>query len=222
MTADCCLCSQVAGDPGGDLLHAILGAGSSYERRVVDVAPSFVAMPSVGALVPGHILLCPRAHARSFAAIPDPDSAAAAAHAALDRLASSTNAPVQAFEHGNARYGTSVACTVEHAHLHLLPGLPDLWPELERSANWHTVSPGLSRLRDVVGDGEYVLYIRADGDMHVTLGQGNRAIPSQWLRRIAAAAIDAPDRWNWREHPNPDLTALSFTIAQQALAYDSC
>src|SRR4051794_28236920 len=109
MSERCCLCAQITGDRRADLLHEILGHGAPYRRRVVELDESFVVMPSVGALVPGHLLLCPRSHARSLAALSAPDAMARAADDARADLAAWAGAPVQAFEHGNARVGTRVA-----------------------------------------------------------------------------------------------------------------
>src|SRR4051794_15575331 len=125
---DCLICGQISGSPERDLIYSLLGG--RYQRPVLLESRSFAVMPSVGPLVPGHVLICPRRHARSFAVL----TAAETAEAALmlrtveRRLLDVFGGPVQFFEHGSAPVGTAVACSVEHAHVHALPAAPDLWP----------------------------------------------------------------------------------------------
>jgi hypothetical protein len=65
-TTECCLCSQIAGEEFNDLIARMLN-GEPYVRRVMLESRSFAAIPSLGPLVSGHPLLCPRMHVRSFA-----------------------------------------------------------------------------------------------------------------------------------------------------------
>lgn len=210
MNAVCPLCAQISGDAQHDVLHQLLGEGE-YRRCVLDLG-EFAAMPSVGALVAGHLLLCPRKHTRSFASLRGHEREAADTQ--LDRLAGQLRTwagkEVQMFEHGNARHGTAVACTVEHAHVHVLAGVPDMRRLLRAQAHWIAVPRRLADLTAIVGDGEYVMYGDQDGRMWVTLAAPDRPIPSQWLRQVAAAALGMPQRWNWREHPSPELTRASL------------
>ena len=43
------LCSQIAGDPAGDVIHQLLGA-ITYERRVIDLTADLSLVPSLGSL----------------------------------------------------------------------------------------------------------------------------------------------------------------------------
>lgn len=213
MTPSCHLCSQIDGDAAADLLHELIGDGA-YRRRVVDLSEALVAMPSVGALVPGHLLLCPRSHVRSFASMPDMRSAQTALSHAVGGLCSWARRPVQYFEHGNSRDGDAIACTVEHAHIHLLPGVPNLQPLVASAVRWRPVVGGLEALSDVVGDREYLMLGGLDGRVWAAPQDLNNPIPSQWMRRVAARALGVPDRWNWREHPRPTMVRESLGAAR--------
>ncbi len=216
LSSACCLCAQIAGDEPGDLLHRLLDDGS-YRRRVVQLAGGLLAMPSVGALVSGHVLLCPADHLRSLRCCDDLPQAASVIASTRAALARWAQAPVQVFEHGDARHGTEVSCSVEHAHLHLLPGLPSLWPVLADQAPWRPLRAGLAELADVVGDREYVLYGDQAGRHWVTFEGPHGPLESQWLRRVAARAAGEPDGWNWREHPNRGRTLASLEAVEVAL-----
>src|SRR5262249_2185605 len=134
-TQACCLCSQIAGDPRNDLIANLL-ADSPYVRRIMLEDAAFAVMPSLGPLAPGHSLLCPKTHTRSFAALDRRHhEACATMKAALRaRLTERYGGEVHVFEHGMARAGGRVVCTVDHAHMHFVPlprgldaGLSDQW-----------------------------------------------------------------------------------------------
>lgn len=178
MSSPCCLCAQIAGDRRHDLVHQHLG-DDNYYRRLAEIGRDWCAIPSIGALVPGHTLLCPKQHLRSFASL-DPDvldDAATHLTCLIDCLTQTFGNSVQLFEHGNAKHGFRVACSVEHAHLHVVPGAPDLWPHIDRSILWAPLINGLAGLADAAGVGEYLLYRDLDGDYWIA------AAPEGGIRR---------------------------------------
>jgi diadenosine tetraphosphate (Ap4A) HIT family hydrolase len=215
MTASrCCdFCGQVAGDPSRNAILRLLGSDWSV-RPVLDERPGAVLMPSIGALVPGHVLVCPTEHARSFAATPahlEPTltelETAAARH-----LSESLGLPMHRFEHGSSRTGSRVACSVEHAHLHLVPAAVDLRHTLRSLADWREIGEGLEALRAAAGDDEYLFYAAPTGERWVATT--TTGFPSQMLRRVLAEALDV-DEWNWREHPATEriqATAALFGV----------
>lgn len=213
MTTDCCLCAQVEGRAEGDLLHRLLGE-PGYVRRVAAENERSVAIPSLGPLAPGHSLICPRRHARSLAAL-DPaerEDLLALADQVGDALG---GAPVHRFEHGDAREGHDVSCSVEHAHLHLLPTKADPWPALRTELAWTAIA-GPEDLARITAGREYLLYTTPEGECHVHLRRGS--IPSQFLRLRFAEAIGNPGNWNWRATPKVEATATTFKNLQAALA----
>jgi ATP adenylyltransferase len=205
LSGSCCLCSQIEGDARGDLLHRWLRRGE-YERTVADLAASWHAIPSIGALVPGHSLLCPRAHARSLASAMRSDwRGATESLAVLDSaLSACFGGPVQLFEHGNAADGERLACSVEHAHLHIVPGVPDLWPFIDSRVVWQPIA-GIADLPEATGRSEYLLFRDSSAAWWVARAPSD-GHPSQLMRRAVAAAIGEPDEWNWRLHPRLEQT----------------
>jgi diadenosine tetraphosphate (Ap4A) HIT family hydrolase len=67
-TTACCICSQIRGQADGDLIACLL-PDQPYARRVLLETDKFAAIPSLGPLVPGHSLLCPKVHTPSFASL---------------------------------------------------------------------------------------------------------------------------------------------------------
>lgn len=213
----CRLCAQIAGGPEGDLLHEVLGG--PYVRRVGPEDVNVVAIPSVGPLADGHVLICPRRHARSLACAPSTvaEAAGTLADALADALVRDFGAPVHRFEHGSAVHGERVACSVEHAHLHLVPARVDLWRRLGSILNWREVHRGPEALRVACGDAEYLRYEHPDGRVFVHR-PGPDGVESQLVRRELAGLLGDAARWNWREHPEPARLERSWTwLAHQAL-----
>ena len=158
----CWLCGQIQGIPEADLLHRLLPGGASYQRRVVFELDGFAAVPSLGPLISGHVLLVPSRHVRSFSALTAAEQrvASSAASQVEHLLEREYGVSVQAFEHGNAREGDRIACSVEHAHLHLLPIEVDASPWIDDDLDWFEWD-GRGDLSDVVGAREYLRIFRA-------------------------------------------------------------
>ncbi len=208
MTADCCICGQIEGDPTRDLLHRARGE-RTYERWIPYETDRFAVIPSIGALVPGHVLLCPRRHLRSSALLDELETAELLlAEAWLEGiLLKEFGGPVQLFEHGNSATGTHVGCSVEHAHLHFVPSAPDLWPTIRRELPWTRLDQPLTRY---VGGREYIRYRRGDGAWFVYALDRDGELPSQLLRRCFARALGIEAEWNWREANRLDVTSTTI------------
>jgi diadenosine tetraphosphate (Ap4A) HIT family hydrolase len=208
---DCCLCSQIAGDPHNDLIAKLL-PDSPYIRRIMLEDAVFAVMPSLGPLVPGHSLLCPKAHVRSFAALDHHlhDTYAQMKAALCHRLRERHGGGIHLFEHGMASGGDRVVCTVEHAHMHFVPLPADFDAGL--ADGWIAFDGSLDVLRELSGGAEYVLYEGPAGTAYL-LKPGARGIESQHMRRLIAEALAPGKHWNWRtapDAPSADQTWRGF------------
>lgn len=215
---DCGICAHIAGDPSRDLIHRELG-DTSYVRRVVDESETFVVLPSLGPLAPGHCLLSPKRHLRSFAQL-DSDSLEEVERwkvALRTNLAGLYLAPVHCFEHGNGSDSGRVACSVEHAHQHFVPAKVNLLAKANSVlGNFETLEPG-ETLDAIAGDKEYLLYEAPSGRRMIWLSDGQE-IPSQLMRREFAAALGHPGKWNWRLEHNAAAANATFRRLAGAFA----
>jgi ATP adenylyltransferase len=198
----CCLCSQIQGQPAGDLIAAML-PDQPYIRRVLLETESFAAIPSLGPLVPGHSLLCPKTHLRSFAELPrDLDQELVSVTEKLrGALAGLYDVPVHLFEHGMATGGTRTLCTVDHAHLHFVPLLfQPFSSDLSADGRWVSFEGSLQELRALAGGGEYVFYRAPDGSS-IFLGPEAEDLESQYMRKLFAKSMGRANEWDWRVSP---------------------
>ncbi len=206
----CCLCSQILGIQQNDLISA-MASDTEYLRRVVLESHLFVVIPSIGPLVRGHSLLCPKRHFRSLAQLPACyDDEYVVMKARLVSVLSELYAtPIHCFEHGAAAAGTRVLCTVEHAHLHLVPANASIAASLRSENTWLPIGSTLQDLRSAVGEGEYIYYEDPEGIRLVRLA-GNESIPSQYMRRVIGDALGRGHLWDWRANPRIDETIRTF------------
>lgn len=202
----CHLCDQVAGRQNGDLISRLLNE-RTYVRRVACETAHFAALPSLGPIVPGHTLLCTREHFKSFAEVGvlgenicgEMGMLSLQLGRVLERIYGGS---VHRFEHGSGRGSTRVLCTVEHAHIHLIPTAVDLWSTLGRCQEWERIEVGAASLYARVRDGEYLYYESPEGWAAIAM---SGEFESQYLRRIVARAIGVPELWNWRANPRAEL-----------------
>jgi ATP adenylyltransferase len=215
--ADCHLCGQIAGDPRRDLIAQLL-PDAPYVRRVVAESDAFAVIPSLGALADGHVLLCPRRHIRRLADTPRDTHAeyAELRRQIVGALTQVYGGAIHVFEHGMACAPGSALCTVDHAHLHLVP-LPEHVPALAlRAGDWRAFDGRLETLAAVTAGGAYLMYEPPGGTPLVAVDPGSR-FESQYMRRLIADAIGAAE-WNWRTTPAAASTHRTWLQCTAAMA----
>jgi ATP adenylyltransferase len=194
----CAFCSQIAGHRESNAIEAILGSDWSRRPILLESAHA-VVMPSIGALSAGHVLVCPRAHIRGTATARteiavDIERLTRSSRERLEGLAT----PIHGFEHGSSLRGPSIACSVEHAHLHLVPADVDIRPQLLTFTTWEDASGSPHDLAQQTSGREYLLYLAPTGERW--LAMTDTGFPSQILRRVFADALGMGSQWNWRVH----------------------
>lgn len=175
--------------------------------------PNFFVVPSLGALVEGWVLIVPREHCISFGALPD------ALHEEFFDVKETVAAELESrygalcvFEHGPSQSHQKVGCTVDHAHLHMLPFADDL-PMMARSllppnAIWRRGN--LRDCQNAFQSRQDYLYVEKRGEEgHVIL---HPHFESQIFRRAIATHLNMPDQFDWRS--NPQIENVLRTIRQ--------
>lgn len=180
------------------------------KNRVVARRGDLVAMPTIGQLFPGSLLVMPMTHVETMASLPESALLDLSTFITNLEMVIGQNGPVIAFEHG-ARCITGGGCGVYHAHLHLVPvptpvSIDDLLPtkeDLQFSKLATSVSSGLQSL---VSSSEYLL-IR-DCDYRVRLLDlstlSHKRYPSQYFRRALVEFFNLDRLWDWRIYQEPE------------------
>jgi len=191
-----------------------LGSGDAakqWDRPLLE-SPNFIVIPSIGAMVEGWLLITPKRHHICMGSLDD------ALMEELLILKKDTSDLVRKiygdfviFEHGPAKENRLVGCSVDHAHLHIVPGNFDLISGaskyLKNDAKWTTCK--LPDARTPYRQGIDYLYAET------SIGQGalcaGEELGSQIFRKVIANCIGKPDMFNWRENPFMEITLSTIS-----------
>jgi len=171
--------------------------------RVVAETDHFVAMPVIGQLFFGSLVVLPRTHLETSAELePKQKDELIRFVASLTHILQKIGNPV-CFEHG-ARACTGGGCGIYHARLHLVP-LPRLvkpeliFPEfIGRSAD---LGVTLDRFNHC---DEFLLFGDKTGFVHAPVEELSVRVQSQFFRKRLADYFQIKKSWDWRNHTMPE------------------
>ena len=202
----CCLCSS-----------RISPLSKEPWNRPLYETSNFFVLPSLGSLVAGWLLIVPKKHFLCMGAL-SPEL-----RQELDDLKQRVGAvlrrqygPASVFEHGPSRTNHSIGCSVDHAHLHLVPIPFDLVDAarlyMPVDAEWAAAT--LVDCCAAFANGNDYLYLEQP------IGSGLIAVHSnfgsQIFRKAIAGRLGKSGRFNWREYPEVDVIAR--TVSDFALS----
>lgn len=198
-TSPCRMCDLTTGPSGQRDVHDRPVASSVY----------FEAIPSLGSLVPGWILVVPRAHRLSLSdcSAEEFDDLVVLQAELESRLSRAFGVVPLVFEHGAAMPGSLVGCGVDHAHLHLVPFESNIRrkaADLAPGLSWSRHNGGVRAIASDLSPRPYI-YLR-DADLTEWVIDGP-SLPSQLMRRAIAGVLDPTPIWNWRDNPGTEVIA---------------
>jgi ATP adenylyltransferase len=193
------------------------GSANALHDRPLLARSAWVVAPTVGAIVPGWLLIIPRAPALSFKAWSrmSGQQPEALVQDVQDHLGLDPN-EVLWFEHGPNVEGTTIGCGLDHAHIHVLirPSFSfDAFRELARE---------MSALRWEEGSWELGYSTLQVGKSYFIAGSGDQLIKStdvesagsEFFRRVVAAAAGVEVQWNYRQFPQLENVASTIRTFQ--------
>ena len=174
-----------------------------YDTPVME-SQTWVVAPSLGALLPGWLIILPRRAALNFRqwakAGGDPFNVLAEVGAALGL----ERADYIWFEHGPRTEGTAVGCGVDYAHIHMLIRPPfsfdDFVTQLRSDDRvcWRNVSPSEIYAEPALAGSYFAV---GHGDRALMASEVEEA-GSQYIRRAVARLVGMDSAWNYREFPH--------------------
>lgn len=188
----------------------------------------FVAVPTIGALIEGWLLIITKRHYLCMGEIPDKlveelDQFKCSVVQAVEDCFG----PVAIFEHGPSEPKQAVGCGVDHAHLHIVPTDCDILRclpgVLADDLQWAKGS-GLRDARKPHSVGLEYLYVEQP------IGQASlassRGFESQLFRRVIAHYLGVPDRYDWKLHSGAEnirrtVDRITRWLDQQGLCVGS-
>lgn len=167
----------------------------------------WVVAPTLGAIIPGWLLLIPTEEQLNFREWSSNSNStrnpSELVEKVCDQLALDKSKSMW-FEHGPEHDGSIVGCGVDYAHIHILIDPPFSFDQFcdeasrEVNLNWTTVASsevygGLSATKS---------YLVACSQNVGLFAENVEEIGSQFFRKVIAGLVGASQEWNYREFPN--------------------
>lgn len=187
--------------------------GKETNGRIVDSEGCIVALPSIGQIFSGSLMLMPRHHVETIAELGSDEMEELII--LLSRLYPRISAlgPVAIFEHG-AKCETGHGCGIYHAHLHVMP-LPseisgkEVLPDLPVSTD--SLRSAYQKLN---GASNYILFKDTNGliSYGIISDSESNNYQSQHLRKTLAGIFSPDKEWDWRRYGREDdiVSAINF------------
>jgi ATP adenylyltransferase len=181
----------------------------------------FAALPSVGAIVPGWVLVVSKHHVLNMGLVPLHLQTELGEFArAVKGLVESRFGPAVAFEHGPSADNQQAGCGVDHAHLHVVPTDCDLirrTPGLfDGEIKWAKAAALVATVEPARRGTNYLFVEDQSGTRWI--GTHPR-LPSQLFRRVIAEWVGKGQRYDWKQFPEPENVRRTLAAFEsQALA----
>jgi diadenosine tetraphosphate (Ap4A) HIT family hydrolase len=218
-SSECSFCGELHGRVAP--MHSLLVPGAPKSRILIET-DHWSLFPSIGPLVPGHLLIVPREHVCSILSCPAPaiTECLKLATDCAARLAAIYKSSVLVFEHGSVQEEPNYSGTcIKHAHLHILPGpLSCIDSALGELESWH----GARTLFDLPSGFDRIQYLLVGlliPRSYFWVHECAEPIPSQLLRRVFAKQLQNEDEWDWRRYPRANVftqTIRDWRLARKA------
>jgi diadenosine tetraphosphate (Ap4A) HIT family hydrolase len=187
---------------------------AQIDSRILHETDRFVVMPDISPLVPGHVMIVPKAHLLCYGAVE------AAARDEFSGIVNTTRTilkeyygPSVILEHGTSSLD-DVADHVTHAHLHIVPAAIDIRDAL---LNFNTTTvASLSDLSDWAARDEGYIYFESCAGERMVADRLS-GIPRLFFRSQIARQVGLPDPlWDWRRHILSDNFRLTLETLRHA------
>jgi diadenosine tetraphosphate (Ap4A) HIT family hydrolase len=171
---------------------------AEIDSRILHETDRFVVLPDISPLVPGHVMIVPKAHILCYGAVePAAQEEFSCIVNATRTLLSEHYGPSVLLEHGTSSR-EPVADHVTHAHLHIVPAAIDIRDSL-LNFNLTTIARLSDLSRWAARDEEYIYFESSAGERMVA--DQIVGIKRLFFRREIAKQIGLPDPlWDWRRH----------------------
>ena len=187
--SDCPFCVKFNYDDNPDC-----GDAREWYDKILLETEEFVAVPALGQMVEGYLLIIPRAHVTCMGNLSADSFERLLAFelivfSALGRL---YGKPI-VFEHGAVSRSQRAGCCVDHAHWHVVPTDFDISETLAQQFKGGCIED-YRAMRDLAQSAvPYLFFADNDGQMYLFEAP---VVPRQHFRRWLAAGLGMRDKWD--------------------------
>lgn len=179
-----------------------VGQRIGCKSRVLLESKNWYAVPTIGCLTAGYVLIICKQHYLSLA---DTDDNLYNEMLSLKKkveklLYKEFGLNCISFEHGNTRINSKGTNSVDHVHLHVLPFHQNIWNNIAPKIKCHKFEV-MDSYESVFKSFKYTkpnsYLVFQDVDKKVYYIPNAKELPSQFFRRCIANQINM-DEWNWK------------------------
>lgn len=189
----CSYCAEINGNTKESFFLSEVAALLDVNSRQLFTSKTFLIFPSVGALVPGHLLIAPKRHITAMAHLDREElqELEGVISEISDFLFKIYNKKLVLMEHGSTHDRCSSGACVSHAHFHILPNEI----KLSNSIQVDKEKIRISQLDQVLHlNTDYLLY--SDDCKYFYFCEAKN-FPSQYFRKVIFQASELKGHWNW-------------------------
>jgi len=189
----CSYCSEINGIVENSYFLSEIAPSLDIQSRYLFTSKTFLVFPSVGALVPGHLLIAPKRHITAMANLNiDELSELKGVINELKKLLSIIyDEKIVLMEHGTLNSRISSGACVDHAHIHILPSNV----MLSHSINEEKKAISIAQLNNIKYiENDYLLY---SDDCENYFYSVVKKITSQYFRKVIFDNGNLEGHWNW-------------------------
>lgn len=194
----CEICSEFSGQT--DNTFRQLFDDQELPSRAIAETEHFVVSPGIGSITTGYVLVWTRKHLFSMSQLTHSQISELASiiEAIRQTITANTGLQVALFEHGaGPNMEASCGACIEHAHIHLCPSPIRLNPLMNLDL---VKEKRISEIHQLLEFSSQPYLFVQDVDSTLRVFE-NIHLPSQYMRRVWANALDMETRWHWALFP---------------------
>lgn len=178
--------------------------GTNLGNRIVYETENFIVFPSIGQIVEGYLLIAPKKHYLSIAALPNElfNELEFVKKKIEETLTNIYIKPIF-FEHGSVSEKQRAGCCVTHAHIHAVPADVSISDFLSKNFIANKI-----KFYSELPKNEAYLFLEEKNERFVYSIE--EFVPSQYLRKIIANRLGCAEKGDWRAYPG--INELKKTI----------
>lgn len=212
---DCCFCKEYSA-PLQSQFYKEIGYKIGCSSRVLLETANWFAIPSIGSLTVGYVLLVHKQHYLSLADVPhySYEEMLTLKMEVESVLFKQLGLPCLTFEHGTSNPRSTGANSVNHVHIHIVPFNRPVWQSIFskiQSASIESVDTyeSLFKSWQIRHPDSYLLFQDIDQRIYYIPDASN--MPSQLFRRCLAPYLGATC-WDWKKDAYIDNMIRTSTL----------
>ena len=179
---------------------------------------NYYLLSSVGALVEGWTLVIPKEHEYSMKKHYTNSSFYSFINDCIHIIKKAYGVnKVIVFEHGANKFGSMTACGTNHSHIHIVPLNDSLLNDFSKTLSIAKMK--FDQVESYVKDSEYLLYSDVEDKLETSecyIHLLEEPI-SQFFRKILASKLGCPEKYNYREHNNIEISNSTVKTLQKEI-----